>query len=62
MNKLAWFMIIFIVVMTVVAVAVNMDRSEFSFKDSNAIVDNAPGEDFNKNIEQYINDQIGSFS
>ena len=48
--------------MTVVAVAVNMDRSEFSFKDSNAIVDNAPGEDFNKNIEQYINDQIGSFS
>lgn len=62
MNKLAWFMIIFVVVMTIVTYAVNVDRSDFSVKDSAAIVDEAPGEDFNKEIEEYINDQVDSFS
>ncbi len=64
MNKIALFLVLFVIVLAAIGYYMNADRSEISFENSGSIADegNPTGEDPAKEIPDFINEQIDSFS
>lgn len=64
MNKLAVFLVLFIIILAAIGYYVNIDKSDVSFENVDNIVDEAHevGENLEKDIPDYIDEQIDSFS
>jgi len=64
MNKIAVFLVLFVIVLAGIGYYMNADRSEISFENSGSIADEAkpPGDNAGKEIPDFINEQMDSFS
>lgn len=64
MKRILTFLILFFIILAVLSYYLNIDRSDIDFDGIDTIVDEADevGEDLEKNIPDFIDEQIDSFS
>jgi len=64
MKRVLAFLILFFIILAILSYYLNIDRSDIDFEGVDTIVDeaNEVGEDLEKNIPDFIDEQIDSFS